>query len=278
MSKLLSTNLFLLAFWFVSCQNRNAANTNVVLEGTNTEEEQEAQHAERTYLREFAWQEGLCDYTGYYQSGKYTERQIADTYFLVFGYNSVTSSNTDATLDEPEYYTVAYIENSLKELENNYSKAIKKLQSLDVVPAPFWQEHIKLSILQLEELYQLEKLTLEAHLNPKLLIGTAYSKQCIEYINGLTSEDTTHLLDSWRKLIEYNKSINGYPEGVERRYQENLRSADRLLLARIDLMTYGWWNCANRQRKYVKGFNQEGQMTKEFKKLFDQVVESNCEE
>ncbi|MBB6612139.1 hypothetical protein H7F15_13905 [Pontibacter sp. Tf4] len=274
-NRIFRLGMLLLVFWLASCKNGDATKSDIVLEGVTAED---SQRFEKSSVKEFSWQEGLCDYTGYYQSDKYSEKQIDDTYFLVFGYNSVTSSDVDATLDSPANYTVAYIDSSLKKLESNYSEAIKKIQSLEVVPTPFWQEHKELTVLQLRELCQLEKLTLEAHLNPKLLAGTTYSENCKDYVNALTSEDTTVLLATWRKLTDYNKSKNGYPEMVERKYQEQLKSADKLLLARIDLMTYGWWNCANRQRKYVKGFNQEGRMTREFEKLFDRVAESNCEE
>ncbi|MBC5773735.1 hypothetical protein H8S95_06650 [Pontibacter sp. KCTC 32443] len=279
MIRLSTISMLFFAFCFYSCQNKEATNSAIGLDEASIEVEQlENNHIEESSLKEFSWQEGLCDYRGYYNSSEFTEKQIEDTYFLIFGYNSVTTSDTDATLDKPEYYTVTYIENSLKKLESDYSKAIQKLQSLDVVPTAFWQQHRELSILQLKELHQLEKLTLEAHLNPKLLVNTTYSSECVDYVNALTSEDTTVLLDSWKKLVDSNKLKNGYPEGLEQKYQEQLKSSDKLLFARIDLMTYGWWNCANHQRKYVDGFNQEGQMTEEFDKLFDRVVESNCED
>jgi hypothetical protein len=273
-----TSSLLLVLGFVVSCENKDIRNSNIVSEEPTTEEKLLAQKAEDSTINKFEWQEGLCDYTGYYQNNKVSEKQVKDTYFLIFEHNSALTSDTDATLDKPEYYSVAYIENSLRKLDNNYNTAIKKIQSLDVIPSKFWQEHKKKSVLQLEELHQLERLTLKAHLNPKLLIGTHYSNKCIDYVNALTSGDTTVLLDAWKKLNENNKLNNGYPEMVELKYQEQLKSNDRLLFARINLMTYGWWNCANRQRKYVDGFNQGGQVTKEFDKLFDRVVVSNCVE
>ncbi|GHA63681.1 hypothetical protein [Pontibacter akesuensis] len=265
-------------FLFASCQNREVSSTDTVLSVAVSENESDRELTESdTSAKKFEWQFGLCENTGFYETGKFSEKQLRDTYFLLFEYNSVTALNTDATLDEPEYYNANYIGNSLKKLEQEYLVAVQKLKKLDLVPTQFWLKHKELSLLQLEELYKLKKLALEAHLNPTLLEGTPNSDKCRRYISALISEDTTELLNAWKKHVELKKSNNGAPEKLEQEYQRQLETTDRLLFARIDLMNYGWWNCANNQRKYVDGFNQEGQMTKEFDRLFIKV-ESECDE
>lgn len=273
----LSSSLVLL-FLFVSCQSREVASTDTVLSAAASENESERELTESDLsIKKFEWQSELCENTGFYELGKFSEKQLMDTYFLLYGHNSVTALNTDATLDKPEYYNVSYIENSLKKLEEEYLIAAQRLKKLDLVPSQFWLEHKELSLLELEELYKLKKLALESHLNPALLKHTTYSDGCRDYVNALISEDTTELLNAWKKHVELKKSNNGAPEKLEQEYQRQLESNDRLLFARIDLMNYGWWNCANRQRKFVDSFNQEGQMTREFDRLFIRV-ESECDE
>jgi len=265
--------LFLLTF----CQSNEAASTGPEMGEAGPEEDNTDKKSSASTPNRFEWQSDLCDHMGYYQPGKFSERQLKDTYFLFYGHNSVTALNTEITLDLPEYYNASYIESSLKKLDNEYLEAVQRLKNLDVIPSPFWKEHKELSLLQLEELYQLQKLTLKAHLNPALLETSNYASGCRDYVNALTSKDTTELLNAWKKHVELKKSNNGVPEKLEQEYQRQLASSDRLLFARIDLMNYGWWNCANRQRKYVDGFDQEGQMTKEFHQLFDRV-ETVCDE
>lgn len=245
--------------------------------GALSENERKEVQTDEFGSKKFEWQSELCDHVGFYEPDGFSEKQLKDTYFLLFVYNSVTALNTDVTLDNPEYYTAQYIQDSLKKLEQEYLEATQKLKTLDVVPTQFWRKHKELSLLQLKEVYKLEKLTLEAHLNPALLKNTPLSDECVNYVDALITEDTTVLLAEWKKLVEVKKSKSGTPEKLEQEYQIQSNSTDRLLFAKIDLMTYGWWNCANRQRKYLDGFNKEGQMTMEFQNLFNKI-ESNCEE
>lgn len=270
------TSGLVMLFLFSFCQ-RNETTDSVAREPVSENVLKEVKTEDTLSVKKFEWQSELCEHVGYYKPGHFTVKQLQDTYFLQYTFNSVTALDTDITIDNPELYNTAYIESSLKKLENNYIQAAQKLKSLDVVPSKFWLEHKQLLLLELEELYKLQKLTLEAHINPGFLIGTVYADKCHDYVNALTSEDSTVLLEAWKNLVEFKKSQNGYPEKLEQEYQRKLKSKGRLLFARIDLMTYGWWNCANEQRKYVDGFNQEGQMSKEFNKLFNRI-ESVCED
>jgi hypothetical protein len=58
------------------------------------------------------------------------------------------------------------------------------------------------------------------------------------------------------------------------KYNEKYNSKDRLIYAKIELMTYGWWNCSNSQ---IKRINNDGTMEKEFNKLFIHI-ETECDE
>lgn len=226
---------------------------------------------------EFVWESIMCENKGYFETEKFTEKQLQDTYFLWYGYNSATILDVDVTLDKPEFISLEYIDATSRKLDEEYTKAINKLRKLDVVTIPFWLEYKDLSLQELEELYKLKKLTIEAHKSPVLLLNTRYSSKCKNYVEALAGEDSVALLREWRNLVDILKSNNGFPEGIERQYQQKLSSPERLLHAKIQLLTYGWWNCANSQRKYVDGFNQNGQMEKEFGKLFLKV-ESECDE
>ena len=49
------------------------------------------------------------------------------------------------------------------------------------------------------------------------------------------------------------------------RYNEKYNSKDRLIHAKIELMTFGWWNCANHE---IKRVNEDGTTEEEFNEKF----------
>ena len=53
------------------------------------------------------------------------------------------------------------------------------------------------------------------------------------------------LLKAWTVLNEIQKKRNGDPEGLQRRFERDYSSPDRLQIARIEVMMFGWWHHAN---------------------------------
>ena len=93
------------------------------------------------------------------------------------------------------------------------------------------------------------------HYNPR-----RYSKEELDNIqlllfgNAMLNTDaatsTPAGLDSltlrdWRSVIEERKVLNGALESYLQRFTQDYNSADRLRYTKIELLTYGWWNCLN---------------------------------
>jgi len=207
----------------------------------------------------FEWSTELCENTGIYDSKKYTANQLQNTYDLWFRYSGINLN----TQTNP--YKIEDIDKlSIPKLMLEYTTK-KALYNKEIVANSFWNSVKTEKLQELEEEYELRKITIEAYNNPTVLLHTKYSETCSVYVEALTSNDTTALLKSWQNLIEEQKRNNGAPEKLMNQYNEKYNSPDRLLYARMDLMTYGWWNCANAQTKKL---SDDGTMEKEFNKLF----------
>lgn len=216
----------------------------------------------------FKWTTELCENTGTYNPKKYSELELKNTYDLWFTFSGIaleTNSNAHFIEDIEKL--------NIYKLKSEYIDK-KALYNRKTVSNPFWNKLKAERLQELEDEYELKKITIEAYSNPSILLNNKYSKYCSEYADVLSTNDTIKLLKSWRKLIEKQKIKNGAPEKFMEKYNEKYKSKDRLIYAKIELMTYGWGNCGNSK---IKRVNDDGTMEKEFNKLFIQI-KTECDE
>ena len=67
-------------------------------------------------------------------------------------------------------------------------------------------------------------------------------------------------------------AVRVVPPGV---YEQQLASPDKLNFALVEVMTFGWSNCAN---ALIPSVEYDGTQDKEFKKLFKSVKKVSCDE
>jgi hypothetical protein len=96
---------------------------------------------------------------------------------------------------------------------------------------------------------------------------------CIFYRDALISGGQK-MLDAWVVLNENLKKKNGDPEKLQRKFDEQFNSVNRLDYARLELMSFGWWSSANRLIFHIM---DSGEFEAEFKKLFIKV-KCECDE
>jgi hypothetical protein len=220
----------------------------------------------------FVWETDACRHTGWYKKGLYREKQLRNTQAL----EQATYLETDVSIRQPAQYTEAHIYQLDQLLTQEYHAASRKLRAADVLPTPYWQEVKRHRLLELAEQYQLKKLVVAAYFTPDVLLRTPYPEPCRAFAAALASPDTAVVLQAWRRLVEAQKQNNGAPESLEETYQRQYDSPDRLAYAKIELLTYGWWNCANGQQKEAAFFENNSQH-QEFNKLFSKV-DSDCDD
>ncbi|MBF7091384.1 hypothetical protein IUY40_07520 [Flavobacterium sp. ALJ2] len=216
----------------------------------------------------FKWDTILCSNIGTYDSEKYTEEELKNTCDL-WSTNSGAYLSTNST---PR--SQAEIDKlSLSDLTTEYNER-KALYSRKVIATPYWEKKKAERLHELEDAYELKKIAIEAYSNPSILLNNRFSKNCNEYTKALTSNDSILMLKTWSNLAEKQKKDNASPEKLMERHLEKYNSKDRVLYAKLELMTYGWWNCANATTYQVY---DDGTMEKEFEKLFIKVT-SECDE
>ncbi|KAA3440618.1 hypothetical protein [Rufibacter hautae] len=219
----------------------------------------------------FSWSTDICRSKGIFNPNAYSPQQLKDTYYLWLGFNSVMELE-DVTLDSPDEWTIENIDRKSAKLDADFRKATRRLLSLQLVPSKFWETVRDLKTKELDESYALKKLTIEAYKTPGILLNQPYAKNCQAYVNALASEDSVALFNAWKNLMEEQKKNNGAPERVEAEFYRKRNSPERLLYAKIELMAFGWWNCANHQTKYNNA-SQEMPMEEEFDKLFLKITD-----
>ncbi|TDO73253.1 hypothetical protein EV143_106195 [Flavobacterium chryseum] len=216
----------------------------------------------------FNWATESCENTGTFDPKKYTKEELKNTYDLWFTFSTAKlQTQTNAYFIED----VNKLDATKLFLEYINQKA---LLNRKVVSTPFWNKLKTQRLRELEEEYLLKKITIEAYSDPTVLLNNKYSAKCSEYVQALASNDTIELLKAWRNIVEVQKSKNGYPEKVIEEYNKKYNSKDHLLYAQMELMTYGWFNCANDQIKWI---GEDDTMREEFDKIFI-TIKKECNE
>lgn len=222
-------------------------------------------------LVSFNWQDEVCENTGYYNRGSYTNAQLRDTYELV----SSTSNLPSTTVFELKDYRDATFIKAGRDLQHVYDSMSLRLRSLKVVPTPFWQKMKRLRILALNESYRLHHAALSGYFQPSTLLQDPTYGHCKTYGDALSTTDTLMVLNTWRKLVDAQKEDNGDPDRLEQEFAYESSSPDRMKYARITLMTFGWFNCAVKQCKY-NNLDDQYRPGQQFEKLFQRITTSDC--
>ncbi len=219
-----------------------------------------------------SWYTELCDHVGTFDTSKHTKKQLQDTYKLWFVYSSLPLLTRDKETD-PDKYNTFDSKAQLKKLDAEYKAKKKELKGLALVNGKIWEELRQNRLKNMDECYELCKINLEAHSNPKVLLKNRFTKYCPEYAEALASKDTLQLMAAWGKLLKEREEGN-FSESSFDRYKNSLSPEAQIAHARSYLLAYGWHNCANRQINHdTPNVNYEGA----FEKLF-LSVETECEE
>ncbi|HEX8249700.1 MAG TPA: hypothetical protein VF599_16095 [Pyrinomonadaceae bacterium] len=219
--------------------------------------------------KKYRWFTELCEYEGTYDASRYTEKQIEATYQLYFAGDF--NLQTDATAQRHE--DVGSL--SLDALSEEYTTKSNVLRGLDIVKLPYWIKLKERKLKELEQVYNLSRVTIEAYENPARLKAYTPAASCVKtYVDPLI-EGGNALLITWRKLDEESRQRNANPERLRRIFEDRYNSPEKLRHAQIQVMRFGWWNCAN---AFVQRVEQNDTPEKNFKKLFKRVRTISCDE
>lgn len=219
----------------------------------------------------FKWSDELCDYSGTYDAKKYTSKQIGDTFKLVqmrgipFEFQATVWNYSE--LDALR----------VEDLEKEYKAKRAEVAALDLVKSPFWEKVRQSKLKEMDQVYRLSLVTARAYREPQVLRTYEGADSCkLKYAEPIIAGSDS-LLTIWREVNKESQSKNSDPARLQRKFEEQFASADRLKFALVETMAFGWWNCANEYIEY-EPTDADGSRDREFRKLFVRVRTIACSE
>lgn len=216
---------------------------------------------------QYNYETDFCTCTGTFDSTKYSRTQLENTLNLLWNTEPIHTDATARTLNKAN-------EPDLGSLISECNNRLHELNSVKFINNKFWTKIKEDRIAEIESTCRLREYTILAWNNPDTLLSyNVVDSTCIYYRDALI-DGGEEMIQAWICLNERMKRNNGDPGKVQRKFDEKFTSINRLDYARLDLMTYGWWNSANHLILHV---NAGGDFESEFKKLFTKV-KCNCDE
>jgi hypothetical protein len=219
--------------------------------------------------KKFLWDTELCQFESVYDAKKYTEKQLKNTrkLFSIGGFNI----DTDATVWKFEEISKL----NVNALDEEYKRKTSELKTLDIVKTPYFEDLRQKTLKEMEQSYRAKRITIEAYKNPKVLAGYKFADVCVQKYAAPLINGGDDLLKIWLTVNEESRAKNGSPENVKMIFDEQMKSPDNLKFARVEVMSFGWWNCVNEFTEYVE---HDGKAQTEFKKLFRRNRTIECDE
>lgn len=219
--------------------------------------------------KKFRWGNETCLFESIYDTKKYSAAQLNDTKKLIsldFFPNTI-----DPTPGDFERIEALRVET----LDAEYAARTNALKRLNIVKTAYWealrQEHLK----ELEQVYQLSRASILGYKNPARLKDVKFAGACVETYAEPLIKGGDDLLGAWRIRREDGLKKHSNPAALQKEFDEQFASPERLRYARIDVMTYGWWNCVNNLIDRESDYDRNA---KEFKKLFSKTKTIECDE
>ena len=219
----------------------------------------------------FRWSSELCDHVGTYDSKKYSEAQLRDTLKLM-DYTMISLTNF------PHVWKWEDIEKlDVAALDAEYKMKAEKLKALNVVDVPYFQTAKNAQLKELEQKYVLGRAKLLAFRTPEVLRDYPAGEACkAKYVEPLVKKDES-LYKVWLDVNMDSRSRNADPDRLKREFEAEMASPDKLKYAIIEVMGFGFGNCANALLERDEGAS-DGSHEIAFRKLFSRVRDVNCSE
>ncbi len=218
----------------------------------------------------YEWVDELCSYLGRYDTKRYTKTEIDNCYKIIYGQYFYLSNS-------PSVYKISDIEDLNKnDLTTEYLKKMNDIQKLKLPKESKWQEHKQNIIVYLNESYKMYSICYDAYstLDFKVLDGFWKTDDLLKaYSNALQGTDD-ELLETWERFTSKQAEKNGSPEKVWEDYRYMKNSQNWREHAKVQIMTFGWWNAANKYINTYEGYKY----VEDFSKLFSSMKEMGCDE
>jgi hypothetical protein len=218
--------------------------------------------------RSFRWADEACSYIATYDGTKHTLIELNNTLKLSRPGSYRLETNTTvwkfadmARLDVPA-------------LDREYKQKQAELTNLKIVNVPYWREFRRKKLVELEKVYGLERATMLGYKDRKALLGCTDAPECTTRFAEPLIAGGERLLTVWREVNEDSRKKNADPDRLRRIFDQQFRSPEQMNYALLEVMAFGWGNCANETIPYIE---YDGTPQTEFEKLFVSV-KRRCDE
>ena len=215
----------------------------------------------------YKWSTDLCDCSGIFNPKIYSLEQIQNTYKYLWWDEYLTTPSTAYKIEEIKTLNVDI-------LYQECNEKLTRLKTLKFVESFFWIKLKEARIKEIEETCELKRITMLAYKTPEILKNYKINDKTCDYYRNAIIKGGNEMLDAWKKLHEIQMEHNGSPELLHEKFLEQSNSPDKFKYALIELMSYGWWNCAN---NYISHVENSEEFENEFQTLFSKV-KCNCGE
>src|ERR1035437_5053507 len=178
-------------------------------------------------VRTMKWSTEFCQYSGTYDSKKYTEAQLRDT--LKLAMHGEYSLMTDATAFS--YEDIPKL--SMASLENEYKTKLAALKALDIVHTKYFDDLKSQKLAEIEQVYELSRVSIMAYKGPKVLTSYSDAEACKKTYATPLIAGGNDLLAVWRKVNEDSRKNNSDPERMRRIFERQYASADKMKFAQV---------------------------------------------
>mgnify|MGYP001420022703 CR=1 FL=1 len=183
------------------------------------------------------WETEFCTHIGTFDKSKYSKEQLRGAFKLWFTNSSHQINTRYVVFNAKEYYNFDS-KGQLLMLEKEYAGKKAVYAVIKIPPGRIWKDLLQNRIKDLDETYELSKLSLKAHSDPSILLKNRFAQHCPQYIEALASEDTELLMAAWQRL-KAEKDTGSYSESSFNKYKNSLSPKMRIAAARTDLLTFG---------------------------------------
>jgi hypothetical protein len=162
----------------------------------------------------------------------------------------------------------------LDSLDNEYKRKSNQLRTFDLPKTEYWEDSRKGKLTELDQVYELNRIAFLSISNPRILKQFNHNDYCVDkHSKCLIAGGDSLLNDLYSLILDFERN-NGNPANAQGKYDAILYSGDKFFNARLYVTSYGWWNCAI---KYINRSNDINSSEKEFRKLFLETKEVDCD-
>lgn len=221
-------------------------------------------------ISSFTWGTESCKYLGYFDSTKVTREKLTDTYRLWFSNYTYFETKTIA-------FQPSDIEKlDLEKLEKEYYTKLNELKNLSLLNGEYWDSLRTIYINEIKYLYNLKKIAIQGYQNPKLLLNIICINNNAQKYALILNDTEDEIMKGWDYLLEEQCKKNGYPDNLRAKHAVMKNSKDSLIWAKIELMTFGWWNSANNCIEEIDKNRIRGE--KLFESIFSSIKTVECDD